>query len=696
MSRGRCIGCILTVLILWAGIGAAQLAPQDIDALREEGKAKGWTFTVGESAATKRPLEELCGFKVTDELVMMHPRSATGKSVSKDLPTAWDWRDHDGVTSVKNQGACGSCWAFSMLGAFESAIKIVDGAEVDLSEQWLVSCNPLGFGCSGSIFIFPFLVDALDVCGMSGVVLEEDFPYLAYDADCICPLPHQYWLNSYGSAGWSVEEIKQAMFDYGPVSVSLITNSAFHGYSGGVFNACASGSEFDCNHAVVLVGWDDGLGTEGAWILKNSWDTDWGLDGFMYIEYECSQIGAFATYVDYGSVLNISHDKSLDASGEIGGAFTPESEDYILYNSGGAALTWSADPEEDWVTVSPPSGSIGPGGSTPVTVSINANAGSQVLGLHICKVWFTDDTSKAAQFRYVTLKVNAEAVYACSLDADPGWTTEGGWAFGQPTGNGSHNPDPTSGYTGLNVYGYNLDGDYENGMSETSLTLGPLDCSNLSLVTLSFRRWLGVERSTYDHAKVQVSNNGTTWSTVWENASRSMGETSWTACEYDLSAVAEHQAAVYARWTMGPTDGSFTYSGWNIDDVTVAGMRDGQSAFEFIEVPHGATLIEGDPLELAVGVSGAVGPVTYQWIKDGAFLPEATFATYDKEAVTLGDGGWYSCRVWDGSKGVRTTTPVLIRVFSEDTLPATALGGLCIAFAVCVISGARFICRRRT
>lgn len=696
MTTLRQTGIALALAVLWACAAAGQLTSQDIAALREEGKAKGWTFSVGECRATQRPLEELCGFRVTDENLQRMPKLLPGATVppkgAKDLPAALDWRALGGVTPVKDQGPCGSCWAFAMVGAFESAILINDGVEVDLSEQWLVSCNLFGFGCSGSIFIFDYFVDLPDLCGQSGAVLEADFPYVAYEAECVCPHPHQYWINTYGSAGWEIDEIKQSILDYGPVGVSIITNSAFHAYSSGVFNECAEGTVYDVTHAVVLVGWDDALGTEGCWILKNSWDVDWGEDGYMHIEYECSQVGAFAAYVDYGTDMNISHDKSLYATGEIGGPFSPASEQFIIENSSASALEWTAGPSEDWVRVSPDSGLLDPYASVPVTVAINENAGSQPVGLHSATIWFDDVTNGVTQWRYVSLTVNQSAAYSFPMDGDPGWTAEGQWAFGQPTGNGSHNPDPTSGYTGANVYGYNLDGDYEDDMTEMCLTTTPFDCWNLSNVTLSFWRWLGVEGATYDHAKVQVSNNGTSWTTVWEN-SGTVQEEAWTLCQYDISATADHQPAVYLRWTMGPTDTSWTFSGWNIDDVVISGT--GESAFTFTQVPHGATLMEGDPLVLSVEVEGTVGEVTYQWIKDGVALAEENFYAYHVESVTVDDAGWYCCRVWDESKGVRTTDPVHVQVYPEGALPAAAFGGLCLAALACLAAGAFAIARKR-
>ena len=164
-----------------------------------------------------------------------------------------------------------------------------------------------------------------------------------------------------------------------------------------------------------------------------------------------------------------------------------------------------------------------------------------------------------------------ELVYNFPLDSDPGWSTEGAWAFGQPTGGGTHGLDPTSGHTGDNVYGYNLDGDYTDEMPAYHLTTTALDCTDLVDVELRFWRWLGVESSTYDHASVSLSTNGTDWNVIWDHDTSSVSETSWSQHTYDLSAYADHESTLFIRWTMGTTDVSVTYPGWNIDDIEIWG-----------------------------------------------------------------------------------------------------------------------------
>ncbi|MFH2036006.1 MAG: putative Ig domain-containing protein, partial [Candidatus Zixiibacteriota bacterium] len=165
-------------------------------------------------------------------------------------------------------------------------------------------------------------------------------------------------------------------------------------------------------------------------------------------------------------------------------------------------------------------------------------------------------------------------VFADDFESDMGWTVSGGsWSRGTPTGGGGQygGPDPSSGHSGSNVFGYNLNGDYENSMPERHLTTPAIDCSELVNVKFSFFRWLGVEQPLYDHAYIRISNNGTSWTTLWQNEEETT-DGSWIEMEFDISQYADGQPTVYLRWTMGTTDGSWQYCGWNIDDVIVTGF----------------------------------------------------------------------------------------------------------------------------
>jgi C1A family cysteine protease len=217
------------------------------------------------------------------------------------LPERFDWRELGGCTSIKDQDGCGSCWAFSTVAPLECGILIKDGMEVDLSEQWLVSCNRDGWGCNGGWYAHDYHEWKTDPCGGTGAVLEENFPYTARDDPCNCPYSHYYLINDWAFIGGPygippVDNIKQAIMDYGPVSVAVCVNQAFGQYSGGVFSGPTC---HDINHAVAIVGWDDNQGSNGVWFLRNSWGPNWGEDGYMRIEYGVCDVGFAACYVDY-------------------------------------------------------------------------------------------------------------------------------------------------------------------------------------------------------------------------------------------------------------------------------------------------------------------------------------------------------------------------------------------------------------
>jgi len=181
-------------------------------------------------------------------------------------------------------------------------------------------------------------------------------------------------------------------------------------------------------------------------------------------------------------------------------------------------------------------------------------------------------TSPASGWYTFSIVPPKTLVYSFPLNSDPGWTCDSGWEFGTPTGEGSINRDPTSGYTGSFVYGYNLSGDYQNNMTTTSyLTTNAIDCSYVGNVTLKFRRWLGIEGSKRDKATIEVSNDGVNWTTVWSNPTTIISDIQWNLQTYDISSVADYQPTVYIRWGIGPTDNSFTMSGWNIDDIEIWG-----------------------------------------------------------------------------------------------------------------------------
>jgi len=190
--------------------------------------------------------------------------------------------------------------------------------------------------------------------------------------------------------------------------------------------------------------------------------------------------------------------------------------------------------------------------------------------------WFDVETLSGQYQRFpvgegvLTVGV-AQTIEAWTMDQNPGWTSDGLWSWGQPTGGGGQygNPDPTGGVTGNNVIGYNLGGDYENNLSEQHLVAGPFNLSGNQNTQLQFARYLNVEQPAYDHASISVKVSTGSWETVWTNSSE-ITDSQWQTVSYDISSIADNESAVWVRWTMGSTDASWQYSGWNIDDVTIS------------------------------------------------------------------------------------------------------------------------------
>jgi len=182
----------------------------------------------------------------------------------------------------------------------------------------------------------------------------------------------------------------------------------------------------------------------------------------------------------------------------------------------------------------------------------------------------TDAIRQHSQSASVSVVQNA--IYWADMDTDPNWQLDAGWAWGAPTGAGSWNGDPKSGYTGENVIGFEIEGDYTDNITETRYaTTGPINCDRYKNIRLSFQRWLGVE-SPYDYANIQVSNDGTNWIDLWTTGLYHVSDDNWQSVDYAVpSSIGDGQPTVYFRWGIGPTDESVTYPGWNIDDVRVTG-----------------------------------------------------------------------------------------------------------------------------
>lgn len=177
-----------------------------------------------------------------------------------------DWSAAGFVTRVKNQGACGSCWAFSATGALESAIIVSDkGQKPDLSEQDLVDCsrNYGNMGCNGG-----WMDSAFNYIKDNGIATENDYPYTARDGSCQNVARAQKLVNFVDVPGCA--NLRNAL-DKQPIAVA-VDASIWSSYRSGVMNNCGTA----INHGVLVVGASDDF-----WKIKNSWGNGWGEGGYI-------------------------------------------------------------------------------------------------------------------------------------------------------------------------------------------------------------------------------------------------------------------------------------------------------------------------------------------------------------------------------------------------------------------------------
>ncbi|KAL6966139.1 putative cysteine protease rd21b [Sarracenia purpurea var. burkii] len=200
--------------------------------------------------------------------------------VGESLPDSVDWREKGAVVGVKDQGSCGSCWAFSTIAAVEGINQIVTGSLISLSEQELVDCDTsYNEGCNGGLmdYAFEFIIDN------GGIDSEEDYPYKANDARCdnFRKNARVVTIDGYEDVPENNEKALQKAVANQPVSIAIeASGMGFQFYESGIFTGKCTTS---LDHGVTAIGY----GTENDvdyWIVKNSWGESWGENGYIRMQ----------------------------------------------------------------------------------------------------------------------------------------------------------------------------------------------------------------------------------------------------------------------------------------------------------------------------------------------------------------------------------------------------------------------------
>merc|ERR1712142_727518 len=252
------------------------------------------TYTVGinqfADLTNEEFVQQFTGFKAMDDL----PESAV--EIVGDRADSIDWRQMGAVTPVKNQGQCGSCWAFSTTGTIEGAYHKKTGKLVSLSEQNLMDCSRQNYGCNGGN---PYLALMFTI-SQGGIDTEESYPYEMRQGQC------RFDENNIGATitgakriiQGSEEDLQKAIGEIGPVSVAIdAAHPSFQMHHSGVYQEpyCSS---YRLDHGVLAVGY----GTENGqdyYIVKNSWGEQWGSDGYIKMARNQDNMCGIATMACY-------------------------------------------------------------------------------------------------------------------------------------------------------------------------------------------------------------------------------------------------------------------------------------------------------------------------------------------------------------------------------------------------------------
>lgn len=384
----------LTVLALLSAAPFAYAAPKDLDEIKAAIKARGGKWVADETPFSRLSHEEKKRWLGLDESDDFEADALTwsdtmGEAMEASIPATLDWRNVDGVSyvsPVKNQGGCGSCWAFAATAGLESQVMIATGGmPADFSEQILVSCSGVGTCGGGSS------INASSYIRDMGLPVESCFKYTALNT--LCGNACLNWQdNTYRVLGWhkpsttpaTVSDVKNSLAVYGPVIAGMLVYSDFYSYRGGVYSYATG--DYVGAHAVLIVGYDD---VNQCFIVKNSWGTGWGEAGYFRIAY--SEMGGTSKFgysvVVYDGYVGDPPPPPVPACSY---TLSSTSSQTFKSNGGSGSVTvnaqstcsWTAVSSASWVAITAGARGVGTG-AVAYTVQRNTTPTSRTATLTI-------------------------------------------------------------------------------------------------------------------------------------------------------------------------------------------------------------------------------------------------------------------------------------------------------------------------